>query len=346
MPDNIRVGLIRCDTHGAYYAPLMTGHDPVLLDQPVPMSEPDRIHYSWMAGGSHFYFYTAYANPLEMTIPQVEGFELVKVWDETRGAAELLAEVCHGRPQVCDTFEDVSDDVDLVFIADCNYDGSDHLKLARPGLEKGVATFIDKPMAADWGDVETILALSDRHGAPVHSMSILGALPDTHRFHQRLPEVGAIQFGTIEGGGTEMAGSIHAVALALTVFGSGVRHVRCMGQHPREIVHLSWDDAPDRPTAGVTINGSVGSPYRCAFYAEAYGPEGAIQSRPLNDDVFPFGAVEILRQVKRMVKTGRRIPELALMLEAVAVTDAATAAHTSGAEVAVSDTWRSAVAEA
>jgi len=342
MPSNIRVGLIRCDTHGAYYAPLMADHDPVLLDQPVPMTEPDRIHYSWMSGGSHFYFYTYYASPLEMTADTVDGFELVKVWDQHRNAAQVLSDICHGRPQVCDTYEAVSDDVDLVFIADCNYDGSDHLELARPGLEKGVATFIDKPMAADWADVDTILNLAARNQAPVHSMSILGALPDTLRFHRRLPEVGDVQFGTIEGGGTAMAGSIHAVVLALTIFGSGVRRVRCMGADPREIIHLSWDEAPDRPVAGVTINGSVGSPYRCAFYAEAYGPSGAIQSKPLNDDIFPFGAAEILRQVKRMVTTRRNLPELNVMLEAVAITDAAKVAHASGGEAAVSEAWHSA----
>ena len=163
MSKPIRVGLIRCDTHGAYFAPLMTQHDPTLFDQPVPMDQPDDIHYTWMAGGNHYYFYTAYPDPRQMTVPFIEGFDLVKLYDEHRTAAETLARVCMGRPQVCDDFEQVSNDVDLVFIADCNYDGSDHGKLATPGIEKGVPTFIDKPLASDTAGVKTILDLARRH---------------------------------------------------------------------------------------------------------------------------------------------------------------------------------------
>ena len=39
--------------------------------------------------------------------------------------------------------------MDLVFISDCVGDGSEHLRWAAPGLEKGVPTFVDKPFAYD-----------------------------------------------------------------------------------------------------------------------------------------------------------------------------------------------------
>ena len=35
-PDKIRVGLIRCDLHGVYYAALMEEHDPLKLRSPRP----------------------------------------------------------------------------------------------------------------------------------------------------------------------------------------------------------------------------------------------------------------------------------------------------------------------
>ena len=54
MTDDIRVGLIRCDTHGAYYGPLMQEHDPMRLQMPLPIDRPAR--YSWQHGGAHFYF--------------------------------------------------------------------------------------------------------------------------------------------------------------------------------------------------------------------------------------------------------------------------------------------------
>ena len=128
----IRVGLIRCDTHGLWFGPLMADHDPLLFQRPrLPVRGGQ---YSWMRGGLHQFFYTNYHDVLKMTVPSVEGFEITRVWDEHREAAELAATVFLGKPQVCETFAEVSDDVDLVFVADCNDDGSDHLELATPGL--------------------------------------------------------------------------------------------------------------------------------------------------------------------------------------------------------------------
>ena len=171
MSDVIRVGLIRCDTHGMWYGAQMDAHDPLLLRQPMPVE--DEMLYSWQRGGVHYFYYTIFCNPTRMTAPRVEGFRITKVWDEDRRSAEMFSRVFHGRPKVCDSFDQVSDDVDLVFVADCNYDGSDHLELARPGLEKGVPTFIDKPIARNLDDSLTIMALAAKHGANVLSLSML-----------------------------------------------------------------------------------------------------------------------------------------------------------------------------
>jgi len=102
----IRVGLIPCDTHGLWFGPLMADHDPLLLQRPRLPVGPGQ--YSWMSGGLHRFFYTNYHDVLEMTVPSVGGFEITRLWDEHPEAAELAAKVFHGRPQVCDTFEDVS----------------------------------------------------------------------------------------------------------------------------------------------------------------------------------------------------------------------------------------------
>ncbi|MAE66460.1 MAG: hypothetical protein CMJ18_19500 [Phycisphaeraceae bacterium] len=332
----IRVGLIRCDTHGAYFAPLMAEHDPVVFDQPVPMSEPERVMDSWMAGGNHFYFYQGYASPTTMTADFVGGFEIARVHDErNRARAEVLAEMFFGKPKVCDTFAEVSDDVDLVLIADCNFDGSDHLELATPGITKGVPTFIDKPLANDLADVRAILELARRHDTPIHSMSILGAVPDADHFRSRLAEIGPVQAGSIQGGGTAMAGHIHSVVLALNVFGRGVRRVWSMGEHPLDVMRLDWGDADDRPPAGVTITSDVGSVQHCAFFVEAYGPGGAAQSRPIGDFRFPFGAARIIRSMKEMVRTRKSPESLAMMVEGVAIVEAARAAHNAGRPVEV-----------
>src|SRR5262249_54090969 len=150
--------------------------------------------YSWQNAGVHYFYYTHYCHPWRMTAPRVKGFQIARVWDEDRRSAEVFARVFHGRPEVCESFEEVSDDVDLVFIADCNGDGSDHLKLATPGLKKGVPTFVDKPLANSLADAKKIQALARKHRAPVMSLSILQTNPATARVKQRLAEVGKVSF--------------------------------------------------------------------------------------------------------------------------------------------------------
>ena len=71
----------------------------------------------------------------------VGGFELAKVWAAERDDAEVMVSVFGG--EVCDSFEQCSDDVDLAFIPDCNGDGSNHLELASPGLEKRAGGRLD-----------------------------------------------------------------------------------------------------------------------------------------------------------------------------------------------------------
>ncbi|MEC9378872.1 MAG: hypothetical protein VX528_07905, partial [Candidatus Latescibacterota bacterium] len=108
-----------------------------------------------------------------------------------------------------------------------------------------------------------------------------------------------------------------------------------MGDTDLQTVHLSYGDHTDRPRRGETLNCDVGAVWHCAFHASAFGPAGAIHSSPLGDFVFPFGAAEILRQVREMVHTGRSPEMTAGMVEAVAVAEASRRAHETGELVSV-----------
>ena len=315
---SIRVGLIRCDLHGIYYGALMADHDPLIL----------REKY----GGAHFYHYTYYNDARRITVETVEGFEIVRVWDEDRKRAERVSEILHGRPRVCDTFEQVSEDVDLVFIADCDFEGKDHLELARPGLEKGVATFVDKPFAYTVADVQQMLALGRTHGAPVMSLSILRSLPEPGLFARRMDEIGGANFGTIQGGGTHLAGLIHSVSLAQHIFGDGVERVQQMTNRNNAAIHLDYGDRDDRPVQGVVINTQPGPPPHCAMYASAFGPKGRIHSPHFNDYLFPFGAAENLKKIRAMVHSGEAQAPEAQMIEAVAVAEASRMSDQRGGE--------------
>ena len=323
----IRVGLIRCDMHGMYYGALMARHDPLRLREPLKGRKGVRARHSWMTGGAHFYFYTYYSDPARITVPTVDGFEIAKVWDEDREVAEVFADVFLGRPRVCDAVEEVSEGVDLVFIADCNGDGADHLKLATPSLKKGVPTFIDKPFAYTVKDARALLRLAHQRRTPMMSISILLQLPQARRFRGRFQELGEPEFGTIKGGGPSMAGHIHAISLAYHLFGDGVESVECMGASPLGHVHLDYGGKAGRPGAGVTLNCDAGGQPHCAFYASAYSSKGAVHSPPFDDWVFPEGAAQILRMIKKMVKERRAQVSEESMLELIAVAEAARLAQ-------------------
>ena len=326
----IRVGLINCDLHAMYYATLMGGYDPVTLrDDPV-----SRGH------AAYYYFYTNYGDPRKITTPTVGGFTLARVWDEDPKLAGAMSDIWDSHPKVCKTLDEASDDVDLVFIPDCNGDGSDHLKLAAPGLKKGVPTFVDKPLAYDIKDARALTRLADKHGAPIMSLSMLREVPHATRFRNRFSELGTPEFGIIKGGGEHMAGHIHAISLAQHLFGAGVEAVECMGRTPLGYIHLDYGDRTDRPSSGVVLNCASGGSPHCAMYASAYGAKGAIHSHPMGDWTFPEGAARILKKVKKMVQTGEAQVLREEMLEGIAIATAARRAQKESRRVRLKEVMR------
>ena len=335
----IRVGMINCDLHAIYYAALFAEHDPLKLRGPdLVRSKPARD--SWQNGGAHFYHYLYYGNPRHMTAPHVPGLTLARIWDKDRELAEIAAELFTHTPRVCDTFAEASDDVDLVFIADCNGDGSNHLKLAAPGLMKRVPTFVDKPFAYDIKDACAIVALAQKKRVPVLSMSILRSVPEAALFAKRLPEVGPLAFGTIRGGGIAMNGHIHASSMAQHIFGNGVAAVEAMGKNELGHMHLIYPPRKDRPTHGVTLSCDTGPTWHCAFYASAYGPEGAAHSGPISDFVFPKGAAINVQLAKKMARSGKSPVPYDDMLENIAVASAARRAQKTGRAVTLAGVWK------
>ena len=328
----IRVGLVRMDTHTMYIGCLMTDHDPDLLHGPLPASDGSFQH-GWQNGGAYLYFYTTYRSPRKMTVPPVDGFDVVKVWDEDCELAELAARVFHSRPQVCDTLDEVSDDVDVVVIGDCKTEGHDHLRLAAPGLKKGLPTYIDKPLAYDLRNARKIAALAKKHRAPVLSLSILRETPGLAHFRDRLAEIAPVSLGVIFGCATlKMDGLIHAISAAQHVFGTGVKAVQCLGRDDVELAKLYYGDQPGRPGGGVVLTkeGGGGGDVSFSFYAAAIGKHGAIQSEPQNDYTHPYGMRKIVEKIRTMVRTGKSPVPMSEMLENIAIADAIRKAHRTG----------------
>jgi predicted dehydrogenase len=322
----IKVGLIRCDVHAIYFGLQMFPHDPIEV----------RNDFTVRGNGVYLYLYLDYTDPRHMTAPQVSGFELARVWDADEKLAARTAELFGKQAVVCRNFKDVSDGVDLVFIADCNGDGSDHLALAAPGIRKRIPTFIDKPFARDAKDARALVALAKKRRTPIMSLSILREAPHAARFRERFDEIGPVMFGTISGGGGAPAGQIHAISLAQHIFGAGVKSVATVGgtEYPYH-AFLSYKDGKHAPSRGVVLNLFGGGGPHGAFYASAYGPQGVVHSPEIGDFAFPYGSAAILRKIKRMVQTGKPQASYEEIIENIAVLEAIWKAHKTGRPVAL-----------
>lgn len=349
MASKFRIGLIRCDTHGYYYGCMMDDCDPLALQT-----------HNYVC---HHYFSNIYSAS-RLTMPRVDGFEIVKVWDENPESARHFSETFRQRPQVCAEFTDLASGVDAVFIADCNGSGNDHLRLAEPFLRKRLPIFVDKPFASRLADAEAIVALARQYGTPMFNASILTYVPAADFFKSRFPELAhcywpvpgktpaqPLGVGVVKGVGgafgqeiegqplandfeSRMAYLIHGVALALNLFGADVEWVETMGTLPLEYFHLhlcSGREVIILNTADETF------PETCTFYASAYGKYGEVHSLPIGDPEFLGGAEKILRLFKGMLDTGTPPTAYDVFLNHIAVIEAGVLAQRQGGRVYLKD---------
>lgn len=313
----IRVGIIRCDTHGFWYAPFFEHPNPRLYR---------KNHW-----GTHYYFYR-WDNPDLPKFRAVPGMRVTRLFDPDNPArAAALAEAYEGRPRICRTLDEVSDDVDLVYLADCTGEGDDHLKLASPGLKKGVPHFIDKPFAFTLADARALVALARKHKTALMSTSILRQSPFMARFRTQLRDVAPVGCIVIPGNGPKLAGFFHLVSIAQAVLGEGCEWVECMGPHEHGLVRLHYPGGKDGVdviiqntfgnTAGYVRDNSVEYNHT-GTYVYAYGDASVARSQRIDDFRFMYSGEKIVRMAKRMAATKQppisysSILELMEMIEA------------------------------
>ena len=329
--ERIRVGMIRCDVHGAWYAPLLGPVDEAALLQHYPQCQ-------------YYFFYRH-----KQRFDAIPGFEITKVYDRwpihtgvtpsesgDLSNAQILQKVLLGKPRICETLDELSDDVDLVFIADCQDDGSDHLELATPGLKKGAPTFVDKPFAYTLADARAMIELAQENGTAVMSSSLLRQNPMTEQFRNRFAEIGPVGEGFVKGVGNSQLGAIiHGLSLAQHVFGEGVEWVDCMGQMDQEIVRLHYRDRDEGMPKGVEVvvlSSHLTGPY-CGYQCVAYGQTGSIISPWVNDYNFPLGGQVIVEKCKELVRTRQPQVPYESMLELIEIVEAARQAQRTGKRV-------------
>ena len=323
MRRTLRVGIIRCDTHAYWYAPLF--------------EKPDPERYRRVHRGCHYYFYRP-DNPSRLRFRTVPGMTIAKVFDqEDRAKAEGLAEAYGGKPQVCDSYEEVSDDVDLVYLADCNYEGKDHLRFATPGLEKGVPHFVDKPFAFCLEDARAMIATAEKYNTAVMSASLLRYSPFLDRFRVRLRDIAPVVSLLLPSYSSSLACLFHGVSAVQCVMGEGCEWVESMGPESGDVLRLGYagSDAVVFSARGHVSGHKVTAAnyHHCGYRLSAYGAAGSIHSPRIDDYLFPYGGIRIVRMARAMAETKSPPIPYNSMLELMEMIEGGRLAHKQGRRV-------------
>ncbi|QDU30534.1 Inositol 2-dehydrogenase/D-chiro-inositol 3-dehydrogenase [Anatilimnocola aggregata] len=122
--------------------------------------------------GSTRIFAEYFRNPkLNFGLMPFPNTRLTHVYDADRASAELFASAYPG-VQVVDSVEKMVPEVDAVWLGDASGTGSDHFDLIAPALEKGLPSFVDKPIGKTVKGTRQILELAKKHNAKLMSSSL------------------------------------------------------------------------------------------------------------------------------------------------------------------------------
>jgi predicted dehydrogenase len=259
----------------------------------------------------------------------IDGARVVGLWGEDSERNLTLSEK-FGIELIADRKEDLIGHIDLAVVASRN--GALHLELARPFLEAGVATFVDKPIANRLGDARAISDLARKHGTPITSFSTYRIASSVARLRkEQLASLGRFTFGEFTGPGqleNEYGGlifyGIHAAELALEFMGPGADRVRCSTHGGNTSATVIW---PDDRSATVNVLGNAAY----TFHVSLYGPDGHHSEVPDASRLYPDG-LEIALEMAR----SRKEPlEHEIFIESIALIEAMNASMSSGQTEAI-----------
>ncbi len=283
-------------SHGTGFATAMNGFDPSQLDQWPGTFEPaDR---------------------------RIAGARVVTVWDPLPEAAAALANLC-GIERVCDSVDEACEGVDAVMVID---DGSgQQWRYAMPALERGIATFCDKPLAMTAQEARHVAAVARANNAKLMTGSSLRFVGDITRLRDELHELGEIQLVTVACHNELMYYGTHALSMAYALFGPGAVSCTNVGNADVDIIRIR------HVSCGVIVL-IVGRPeyLGSGYQIDLFGRNGWRTVRPDLTDAYanlvetfvgyivsgvaPFPAedevevVAVLEAGKRSLAEGREVP--------------------------------------
>ena len=209
----------------------------------IGMSEGNGHPYSWGAIINGFDREAMASCPFPV-IPQYLGerpaedfgigeARVTHIWTQDRKISEQVAGAAR-IGFVARRLEDMVSEIDALLLA--RDDGENHLKMAAPFLDKGIPTFIDKPLTDNRPDLEAFRERV-RKGQPFLSSSCF-------RYCKELKALAGegFTYATAFSPKYWRTYGIHLLEGIRTVMGGGFRMARDVGTQGRSLVQLVWDD--------------------------------------------------------------------------------------------------------
>jgi predicted dehydrogenase len=219
-------------------------------------------------------------------------------------------------------FDDPADlfgKVDAVLIE--SVDGSVHLERAKPFLEKGMPTYVDKPFACSLADARVMADLAARKHIPMMSSSSLRYAPEVVEAKgghgSTGPIVGVTTYGPapLDPKGRNPGlfhYGIHPVEMLFTLMGPGCERLTCLSQPGGEIVTGQWSGGRVASVRGIREG-------RSAYGFTVFGEKG-VETKGVSTQ---FIYRELLKQIVKMFETREAPIDPRETLEIVAFMEAA-----------------------
>lgn len=177
---------------------------------------------------------------------------VTKFWTDGRHDWPVASDVEKWRQQAIDlgvepagSIEELLDSVDGVMVLAVS--GARHLEFARPSLERGMPTYVDKPLTCDLEEARTLLGLARKTGAPCYSASSLRFATELEAIDRgELGDIVAIDaFGPGElndGAPGLLHYGVHTIEMVDAIWGPGVKRVSAIEFPDRHLVDLEYGD--------------------------------------------------------------------------------------------------------
>jgi predicted dehydrogenase len=272
----LRIGVLKVSRHTYWFGCFFNAYDRALLDK-----------YAEGVGQRN-------EQVKEVPLP-LPGVSIVKVWDENAERAKEFASTFHV-PHVAKNLSDMLEGVDGVLLADTNGDGSDHLRLAKPFIEKGIPIFIDKPLASTLADAREIIDLATKTGTPIMSSSVLRYVKGVETANARRQQIGDITGIVAVGAGNPVIYGVHVAELIATLAGPNPQYVQNIGDELKDVIKIHYQNGLD---AIAVIIHDTKTPYT----ATLYGKDGSLSTGEIDRTAYQYGAYRSMQHVVEMFRT-------------------------------------------